>query len=75
MGLLKDEKAVSEIIGMVLLLAITVSAFSAIYLEVLSDEGPQINNIVTLVGRQEFGNIIMEHQKGESIKIDSEELQ
>jgi hypothetical protein len=66
-----NNKAVSEILGSVLLMAIAVSAFTIVYINFLSDEGPSETTYVTIVGWIEDGNLIFEHQRGEGINIDS----
>jgi len=66
-----NNKAVSEILGSVLLIAIAISAFTIVYINFLSDEGPSETTYVTIVGWIEDGNIFFEHQKGEGINIDS----
>ena len=66
-----NNKAVSEVLGSVILIAMAVSAFSIVYLNFLSDEGPSEKTYVTIVGKIENGNLIFEHQKGEGINIDS----
>ena len=67
----KNNKAVSEVLGRVLLIAIAVSAFTIVYINFLSDEGPSETTYVTIVGWIENGNLIFEHQRGEGINIDS----
>ena len=66
-----NNKAVSEILGSVLLIAIAVSAFTIVYLNVLSDQGPSPETHVTIVGKMESENVVFEHRRGEGIDIDS----
>ena len=66
-----NNKAVSEILGSVLLIAIAISAFTIVYINFLSDEGPSETTYATIVGWIEDGNLIFEHQRGEGIKMDS----
>jgi len=68
----KSNRAVSEIIGAMLLLLIVVSVFSLIYFQVLSDEGPENKTIVKIVGRIEGKNVVLEHQGGEPLELDTE---
>ena len=73
------ESAVSEILGTVLLIAIAVSAFSVIYMQVLSDQGPSEQTYATLVGKMENGDYVpktvaFENQRGETIGPDAELL-
>jgi len=67
----RSTSAVSEIIGTMLLLIIAVTAFSTVYLNVLSDEGPSPyvhNNIVSYV---EGLDIVLEHQGGHPLSLDT----
>jgi len=66
-----NNKAVSEILGSVLLIAIAISAFTIVYINFLSDEGPSETTYATIVGWIEDGNLIFEHQRGEGININS----
>jgi len=71
------NSAVSEIVGAVLLLAIAISIFSVIYMNVLSDDGPNPKSHVTIVGKLEnnpveFFDIVFEHKRGESLGSDTE---
>jgi|GEM_PF-7056919 len=76
MNIKKDKKAVAEIIGSVVLLAIAVAAISVVYLYVLSDEGPGPETYVTLVGKIETkdGNTtaVFENRRGETLGLDTE---
>ena len=64
--------AVSEIVGTLLLLGISVSLFSVIYLSVLivspSPTRPSVNLICTV----EKNNIILEHRGGKTLDLDTE---
>jgi hypothetical protein len=67
----RQTSAVSEIVGTMLLLIIAVAAFSTVYLNVLSDEGPAPyvhNNIVSYV---EGLDIVLEHQGGHPLSLDT----
>jgi hypothetical protein len=66
-----NNKAISEILGGMLLIAIAVSAFAIIYFNVLSDQGPSPETHVTIVGKMESENVVFEHRQGEGIDIDS----
>jgi hypothetical protein len=63
--------AVAEIVGAILLLAIAVSMFAFIYINVLSDEGPGPESFSTIVGKMEDENVLFEHRRGETIDKDS----
>jgi hypothetical protein len=69
---LHDNLAVSSIVGTVLLLLIAVSSFTFVYLNVLSDQGPNAKIYVDIVGTVEGKNIILEHRGGESLDLDTE---
>ena len=72
MKIKKSNRAVSEIIGTMLLLLIAISVFSLIYFQVLSDEGPENKTIVKIGGRIEGTNVVLEHQGGEPLELDTE---
>ncbi|RLF42258.1 MAG: hypothetical protein DRN12_00795 [Thermoplasmata archaeon] len=66
-----DEDAVSEIVGILLLLAISIGTFSVVYYSILSAEPipnpPPLDVIATI----ENGNITIIHMGGESVGIDT----
>jgi hypothetical protein len=62
---------VAEIIGTVLLLAISVAVFSTIYVTVISSSSPPSLINVNLVGTVEGSNIIIEHRGGDSLGLDT----
>jgi len=70
-NLSRSNQMVSEIIGTVLLLAITVAIFSTIYSFVISYPSPSSPTLVQIVGSVEGENIILEHRGGEAISLDS----
>jgi len=72
MKIKKSNGAVSEIVGTMLLLLMVISVFSLIYFQVLSDEGPENKTIVKIGGRLEGTNVILEHQGGEPLELDTE---
>jgi len=67
----RRDTAVSEIVGAIVLLAIAIAVFSVIYMNVLSDEGPDPNAYATVIGKMENGHPIFEHQRGEGIDFNS----
>jgi uncharacterized repeat protein (TIGR01451 family) len=71
MNRIKQNTAVSEILGTVLLLILVVSSFSVIYSNVLSTPAPRNPLDATIVGRVEGNNLVFEHQKGESLSLDT----
>jgi len=73
-----DDSAVSEVIGAIFLLAIAVSVFAVIYMNVLSDTGPDPDIYSTIVGKVEGTgdstdaiDVAFEHRRGEGININS----
>lgn len=66
-----DNKAVSETVGTLLLLGISISLFSVIYLSVLtiypSSDRPSVN----LICSAEENNIIIEHHGGKTLDLDT----
>jgi hypothetical protein len=69
----RKNTAVAEILSSVLLLAIAVSVFSVLYINVISDDGPVPGSYSTIIGRVEetTGETIFEHRRGEGISLDS----
>lgn len=61
----RNKTAVSEILGAMLLLGITVLAFSIIYFYLVSDNGPAPETHVFLVGDIEGNQLILTHKGGE----------
>jgi len=72
MNIEKSDKAVAEIIGVILLLAIAVTFVSTLYVNVLSDPGPTPQAEVTIVGKLDHGNIVFQHQWGEALGLDTQ---
>jgi len=72
------DKAVAESISAILLLAIAVAAFSAIYMNVLSDNGPNPETFTTIVGSMvnengdNYPDIVFQHTRGETLDSDTE---
>ena len=67
----RGDTAVSEIVGAIFLLAIAISVFSVIYMNVLSDEGPNPETFATIVGKIEAEDLVFEHRSGETLDLDS----
>ncbi len=63
----RKENAVSEILGMMLLLFIVVLTFSLIYYYINSDSGPAPQTYVNLIGSINGENITLAHKGGESL--------
>lgn len=66
-----DIIAVSEVLGTVLLLLISVSLFSVVYVSLFSVDVEPITPSVTLVGTIKDNNLILEHRGGESLSLDT----
>jgi uncharacterized repeat protein (TIGR01451 family) len=71
MNRIKQNTAVSEIIGTVLMLIMVISIFGVIYNNVLSIPPPSSPPNVTIIGRLEGNNLVLEHQKGDSLSLDT----
>jgi len=67
----KEKLAVSEIIGVVILLAIAVSLFVMVQLIVLSYPFEPAAPSVNIVGSISEGNILLEHHGGESLSLET----
>ena len=65
------EKAVSEIIGTMLLLMIVVMFFSAFYLQILSTPTPTPPVIVDIAGKIDENCVLLEHRGGETLSLDT----
>ena len=78
MKLKKDDLAVVEIVGSVLLLSMAVAAFSVIYMNVLSDDGPDPETFTTIIGSManengdNYPDIVFQHTRGETLGPDTE---
>ena len=71
MNKIRQNKAVSEILGTVLLLGLVVASFSVIYYKVYSIPPPSYPPNVTIIGYIEGNNLVFEHQKGDSLPLDT----
>jgi hypothetical protein len=67
----KDQRAIAEIIGTMLLVSIAVVAFVVIYVNVLSTPGPSEETFVTITGKIENGSPTFALQRGESLDRDT----
>jgi len=74
MKYIKNNQAVSDIVGIAILLGISVSLFGLVQTIVLNYPFEPSPPTVDLVGHIENNNIIIEHQGGESISLDSKIL-
>ena len=71
---IRKNLAVSEVIGTIILLVISVSAFSVVYASFFSADIDDDFPTVTLVGTIFDNNLILEHRGGESISLQTEVL-
>ncbi|VVB60679.1 Concanavalin A-like lectin/glucanases superfamily protein [uncultured archaeon] len=67
----RSNEAISQIIGEIILLAITVTSVSVIAMQILSTPGPQDTTIVTIIGKIEGGHPVFELQRGENLSRDT----
>jgi FlaG/FlaF family flagellin (archaellin) len=65
----RDNRAVSEIVGTLLLLGISISLFSVIYLSVLTIYPSSAKQSVNLICSAEENNIIIEHRGGKTLDL------
>jgi len=63
----KNLDASAELIGIILMLIITISVFSVVYVMVLSDAGPEEKIYATIVGHMEDSQVVFENRMGESL--------
>ena len=69
---IREKLAVSEIVGVVILLGISVSLFVVVQVMVFSYPFEPATPSVNIVGSISGGNILLEHHGGESISLDAE---
>ena len=67
----KNNVAISEMFGTVLLLLIAVVSFSIIQFNILSNEFTQDQPFVTIVGEIKGKNIILLHRGGKSLSLET----
>ena len=71
MKISRNNGAISQIIGEIILLAIAVTSVSVLYTQVLSKPGPQDTTTVTIIGKIQDGCPVFDLQRGESLGRDS----
>ena len=67
-----DKKAVSEVIGTILLLGIAVTLFSVLYIAVFSHTVTPSTPSVNIAATVDGNNIILEHRGGEPLGLDTQ---
>ena len=70
----KTKRAVSEVIGTLLILGISVSLFSVLYAGVFSTEPATPSPNVSIIGSVDGDDIILEHRSGEPLPLDTKIL-
>lgn len=70
-NLIKQNTAVSEIVGEILMLLLVASSFSVIYYNVSSISPPANPPNVTIVGNIEGNNLVFEHKRGDPLSLDT----
>lgn len=68
---LRNNEAVSQIVGEIVLLALVITSISVIFSQVLSTPGPQDTTIVTIIGKIEDNQAVFEIQRGEPLGLDT----
>jgi len=66
-----DEDGVSEIIGVLLLLGISIGVFSIVYYSILSTEPPPNSPYLNIISTIDQGNLTILHAGGESVGLDA----
>ncbi len=70
----KNNKAVSEVLGTILLLGISVSIFSVIYISLFSVNVAESTPDVAIIGTIQEGNLVLEHRGGEPLDLNDKIL-
>jgi len=68
----RNNKAVAEVIGGILLLFIAAALIGIVYISLMSQQAPIEEPATTLIGKMETGNIVIEHRRGEPLGLDTE---
>ena len=66
-----SNHSVTEIIGLLFLLVLVISIFSIVYMNILSNDGPEQKTFVKIMGEVVGNEIIFEHQGGEALNADT----
>lgn len=67
----RQNAAVSELIGEIILLLIVASTFGVIFYNVVSVPQPEDPPNVTIVGKSKENTLVLEHQKGQPLDLDT----
>ena len=68
---IKENTAVSEIVGEILMLLLVTSTFGVMYYHVSSIPPPSNPPNVTIVGRLEGNTLVLEHKRGDPLSLDT----
>ena len=68
---MRNNEAVSEIIGVIFLLGIAISLISVISIQVLSTPGPQDTTSISIIGKIEENRPVFVIQRGEPLGLDT----
>ncbi len=67
----RDNEAISETVGTILLLGITITLFSFIYLSIITIYPISTSPSINLICSEEENNIIIEHRGGKTLELDT----
>ncbi len=68
---IKQNQAVSEIVGEIIMLMIVISSFSVFYFRVSSIPPPNNPPNITIVSRIEGNALVLQHKRGDSLNLDT----
>ena len=68
---LKQDRAVSEIVGELLMLMIVISSIGVLYYKISLIQPPITPPRATIIGRVERNTLVLEHKRGESLSPDT----
>ncbi len=71
MGCSRKEHAISEIVGTMLILGISIALFSIVYISLLTTTSTPLSPSVDIIGTIEGNTIIIEHRGGKSVDINA----
>ena len=68
---LRNNEAVSQIVGEIVLLALVITSVSVIFSQVLSTPGPQDTTSISIIGKIEENRPVFVIQRGEPLGLDT----